>query len=198
MRGRRVRPGLLTIWLLLAALVATIGIIEWRDRAGQPTAPAADARRLLPVPVSELGAVEIADGGVLHRFERDASGAWFDHGAHGGAEGAHRHDPDPAQAARIDRVLAAFERARIEREVPLPREGDPYGVAAPELVILAYRPGASQPLVQYAVGHVAADTVSRYVLVVGRRTVATIPGYQIDNLRTLIRPGSPEASPGRR
>jgi hypothetical protein len=71
-------------------------------------------------------------------------------------------------------------------------------VAAPELVILAYRAGASQPLVQYAVGHVAPDTVSRYVLVVGRRTVATIPGYQIDNLRTLIRPGTPEAGTARR
>ena len=198
MKGRRVRPALLTIWLLLAALVATIGIIEWRDRARQASAPAADARRLLPVPVAELGAVEIADAGVLHRFERDASGAWFYHGAHGGSQGAHTHEPDPAQAARIDRVLAAFERTRIEREVPLPREGDPYGVAAPELVILAYRAGASQPLVQYAVGHVAADTVSRYVLVVGQRTVATIPAYQIDNLRTLIRPGAPPAGAGTR
>ena len=198
MTRRRGRPGLLALWLVLAVLAVPIGILEWRDRARHEPAPPADARRLLPVPLAELGAVELADGGVLHRFERDAAGAWFDHGAHGSGQGAHTHEPDPAQAARIARVLAAFERARIEREVPLPRDGDPYGVAAPELVILAYRPGAAQPLAQYAVGHVAPDTLSRYVLVVGQRTVVTIPGYQIDNLRTLIPSAAAVPAAGRR
>jgi hypothetical protein len=54
-------------------------------------------------------------------------------------------------------------------------------------VILVYRPGQSQPLVQYAVGHLAPDTVSRYVTVVGHPVVVTIPAYQIDNLRDLVR-----------
>jgi hypothetical protein len=122
-------------------------------------------------------------------MERDPAGAWFYHGAHGGDQAAHVHAPDPARSERIARALAAFGRARVERELPLARDGDPYGVATPELVILAYRPRESQPLVQYAVGHVAPDTVSRYVLIVGRRSVVTIPAYQIDNLRTLIEPG---------
>ncbi len=32
----------------------------------------------------------------------------------------------------------------------------------------------------------APDTVSRYVMVVGRPVVVTIPGYQIDNLLALV------------
>jgi hypothetical protein len=191
---RRIPSRLAVVWLVLAGLIATIVALEWSDRLRR--APErADTRRLLPVPVSELVAFEIADAGTLHRFERDSAGAWFYHGAHGAAQAAHRHDPDPARAERIERALAAFGRARIEREVPLGREGDPYGVATPELVILAYRAGDSQPLVQYAVGHVAPDTVSRYVHVVGNRMVATIPAFQIDNLRTLIQPDAAASQP---
>ena len=108
-------------------------------------------------------------------FCRNATGAWFYHGAHGGAEGPHQHYPDPARADRIARAFAAFGRTRVERDFPLGRDGAAYGVSAPELVILVYRPGQSQPLVQYAVGHLAPDTVSRYVTVVGHPVVVTIP-----------------------
>jgi hypothetical protein len=193
---RRIRSGLIVVWVVLAGLVAVIVALEWGDRhATSERADRSDTRRLLPVPVSELAAFEIADAGTLHRFERDAAGAWFYHGAHGATQAAHRHDPDPARSERIERALAAFGRARIEREVPLGRNGDPYGVATPELVILAYRAGDSQPLVQYAVGHVAPDTVSRYVHVVGNRMVVTIPAFQIDNLRTLIQPDAAASQP---
>lgn len=187
---------LVAVWLVLAALVVVIGSLEWGDRlrARRDRGDEADPRRLLPVPVSELGAIEIADAGTLHRFERDATGAWFYHGAHGADQTSHTHAPDPARAERIARAFAAFGRARIERELPLARGGDPYGVAAPELVILAYRPGQPQPLAQYAVGRVAPDTVSRYVLPVGGRAVVTIPAYQIDNLRTLL-PSASAAQP---
>ena len=50
---------------------------------------------------------------------------------------------------------------------------------------------------QYAVGHVAPDTVSRYVTVVGHPVVVTIPAYQIDNLRELIRTMAAEPEPSR-
>ena len=60
-----------------------------------------------------------------------------------------------------------------------------------------YRPGQSQPLVQYAVGHVAPDTVSRYVTAVGHPVVVTIPAYQIDNLRELIRTMAAAPEPSR-
>ena len=168
------------MWLVLAALVGVILVIEHRDRHQEGTAGDADARLLLPVPVDQLGAVEVADAGRLHRFERDAGGAWFYHGVHTGSESRHTHGADPALAERIERTLAAFGRTRMERDFPL-------GVATPEVLVLVYRPNESQPLVQYAVGHVAPDTVSRYVMVVGRPVVITIPGYQIDNLLALVR-----------
>jgi hypothetical protein len=184
----RRRRGVVVVWALLAVLIGLIVVVEYRDRrhAALPGADAVDARMLLPVPVDRVGAVEIADAGRLHRFERDASGAWFYHGAHSGAESSHTHAADPALAERIGRTMAAFGRTRLEREFPIGRDGGEYGVNAPEVVVLVYRPGQSQPLAQYAIGHVAPDTVSRYVLVVGRPVVATIPGYQVDNLLTLV------------
>lgn len=192
------RRGLLVVWLLLGVLAVGIGALEWTDRlrAKAGSAGGADPRMLLPVPVSELGAIEIADAGRLHRFERDATGAWFYHGAHGGTEGPHTHEPDPAGAERIAHAFAAFGRARAERDFPLGRDGAVYGVATPELVILVYRPAQTQPLVQYAVGHVAPDTVSRYVMAVGHPVVVTIPAYQIDNLRALVQAmGGPSDRP---
>lgn len=41
-------------------------------------------------------------------------------------------------------------------------------------------------LTGYAVGHVAPDTVSRYVMTVDSSAVVTIPNYQIENLLALI------------
>lgn len=196
----RRRRGLIVVWLLLGVLAVGIGALEWTDhlRATSGGAGDADPRRLLPVPLHEVGAIEIADGGRLHRFERDATGAWFYHGAHGSAEGSHTHDPDPGRADRIAQAFAVFARARAERDFPLARDGAAYGVAAPDLVILLYRPGQIQPLAQYAVGHVAPDTVSRYVMAVGHPVVVTIPTYQIDNLRALVQAvgvtPAPEAS----
>jgi hypothetical protein len=191
-RGR----ALLAVWLLLAGLGAAILVIEYADRRRPPTGSTgeADARLLLTVPVEQLGALEIADRGRLHRFERDAAGAWFYHGEHAGSAPDHSHTPDPELAERIERAFAAFGRTRVERRFPLQRGGGAYGVSTPEVLILVYRPNESQPLAQYAVGHVAPDTVSRYVMVVGQPEVVTIPKYQIDNLLALV---ETTAEPGR-
>jgi len=199
LRSVRKRTGLVAVWLVLGVLAVGIGALEWTDRLrASADRPAADPRLLVPVPISELGAIEIADAGRLHRFERDATGAWFYHGAHGVAEAGHTHEPDPARSERIARAFGALGRARAERDFPLGRDGGAtYGVAAPELVILVYRPGQPQPLAQYAVGHIAPDTVSRYVMAVGRPVVVTIPTYQIDNLRDLVQAMAAPTDPGR-
>lgn len=191
----RVRRGLAVVWLLLGVLVLGIVVIEITDRRGPGSSGGGDPRMLLPLPVDQVGAIEIVDAGRLHRFERDAAGTWFYHGVHPGGQRDHTHDTDPAQGERIERAFAAFGRARIEREFALDREGSAYGVTTPEVVVFVYRPKQSQPLAQYAVGHVAPDTVSRYVEVVGRPAVVTIPSYQIDNLVALIRAvGGPSGS----
>jgi hypothetical protein len=192
-RGRR----LLVVWSVAAALAVVIGAIQYLDhrRAVSATGGHADGRRLLPVPTDQLGALEIADAGRLHRFERDATGTWFYHGVHAATEAAHTHASDPALAAIIERAVEAFGRTRIERDFALERNGAAYGVASPEVVVLVYGARQSQPLAQYAVGHVAPDALSRYVLVVGQPVVATIPNYQIDSLLALVRTASAPATP---
>jgi hypothetical protein len=176
------------VWGLLAMLAAAIGALEWVDhRCARSGETEADARRLVPVPVEQLGAMEVADAGRLHRFERGPEGAWFYHGVHTPGEASHEHPPDPALAERIERAVAAFGRARVERSFTAGKDVAGYGVTTPEVLVLLYRPRESQPLAQYAVGHLAPDTVSRYVAIVGRPDVVTIPSYQIDNLLALAR-----------
>jgi hypothetical protein len=194
----RNRRRIVLVWLVLVALLVTIAAAEYAERRRSAAATGSDARRLLAAPVNELGAVEIAEAGRLHRFERDASGRWFYHGVHSGTEGEHAHAADPAAAERVDRTLAALGRARVERELPLEGDGAVYGLTAPDVVVLVYRPGQRQPLAQYAVGQVAPDTLSRYVLRVGTRSVVTIPEYHVESLRALLRDvGAPPAASGR-
>ena len=182
------RPRLVAVWLVLAVLVGVIVVLARTDLGGRPAGSDSprDVRWLLPVPVDQLGALEVAHLGTLHRFERDASGAWFYHGVHTGSEGTHAHAADPAMAARIERAVAAFGRTRVERQFSLKTATGEYGVTRPETLVLLYRPNDPQPLVQYAVGDVAPDTLSRYVLAVGSSVVVTIPDYQIVNLLKLI------------
>jgi hypothetical protein len=183
-RGRR---KLIAVWLVLAALVVAIVLIERHDRAVSKTPDTGrDERLLLPVAIEELGAIEVAHNGTLHRFERDAAGAWFYHGVHGGSEQQHAHNADPATAARIEKALAGLGRARMERQFPLNLQADEFGVTRPEMFIMVYRPKEIQPLSRYAVGVVAPDKVSRYVLPVGSSWVVTIADFQIDNLLSLI------------
>ncbi len=175
----------MAVWLLLALLVGVIAVFEYLERSGG-SGRGRDPALLVSTPLHDVGAIEIADAGRLHRFERDAAGAWFYHGVHTAATAAHTHAADPALAERIASTFAAFGRARVEREFPVDRGRDAYGVAAPDVVILVYGRGQSQPLAQYAVGHVAPDTVSQYVMAVGRPEVVTIPKYQIDHLLALV------------
>jgi hypothetical protein len=187
------------VWAVLVVLVGAIAVLETLDRLHAATGEGErDARRLLPVPVDQLAALEVADAGRLHRFERDAGGRWFYHGVHGAADAAHTHTPDPVLADRIARAVAAFGRTRIERQFSLDGDGGTYGLASPELVVLIYRASQSQPLAQYAVGGVAPDTASRYVMVVGRPGVVTIANYQIENLQSLVQAAttSAGAAPG--
>jgi hypothetical protein len=183
MRSRRV----IIVWAVLAILLGIVLVIEYRDvMASRSTrATRADGAMLVPVPVAELGAVEIAEAGTLHRFERNASGAWFYHGVHTGSEGAHEHDANAATSGRIDAAFQAFGRTRIERRLPAGTDPRSHGLTAPRVLVIVYRQNENQPLSQYAVGDVAPDTVSRYVDMVGAGIV-TIPGYQIDNLLSLV------------
>lgn len=178
---------LIAVWLLLFALVVAIVLIERQHRTATSAAEGSrDERRLLPVEVAQLGAIEVMHKGTLHRFERDSAGAWFYHGIHTGSEKQHGHNADPALAAQIEKAFTGFDRTRMERQFPLNIEADEFQVTRPEIFIMVYRPKEVQPLARYAVGIVAPDGVSRYVLPVGSTHVVTIATYQIDNLLNLI------------
>lgn len=182
------RRRLVGVWVLFAVLALAIVMVERQQRTATSAEEAGrDERWLLPVEVSALGAVEVVHKGTLHRFERDAAGPWFYHGIHTGSEQQHAHNAEPALAAQIEKAFTGFSRTRMEREFPLNVEADEFQVTRPDIFIMVYRPGAVQPLARYAVGIVAPDGVSRYVLPVGSTRVVTIPNYQIDNLLNLIR-----------
>ena len=88
----------------------------------------------------------------------------------------------------------------MERQFQLNIEADEFQVTRPDIFIMVYRPKKVQPLARYAVGIVAPDGVSRYVLPVGSTYVVTIANYQIDNLLNLIRAvgeKSAEGNPGK-
>jgi hypothetical protein len=180
------------VWLLLVVLGGAIVVIEYTDRAGPPpqrdSHSSAEARLLLPVPVDQLGAIEVVHGRAFHRFERDAAGAWFYHvhAADTGAAEHHSHTADPAVAERLADTFAAFGRTRLERQFAPETHARAYGVTTPQMLILVYRPHAAQPLAQYVIGDIAPDALSRYVLVVGSATIVTIPNYQVDNLLGVI------------
>ena len=184
----RNRRKLVAVWVILAALVALIVAIQRADRKTEAIESilTRDERLLVPVGIEELDAIEIARAGTLHRFERDASGAWFYHGVHTGSEQQHGHAADPATAAIIEKSLAGFGRARMERQFPLDVQNDEFGVTRPEIFIMVYRTKETQPLARFAVGIVAPDKMSRYVLQVGRTQVVTIPEFHIENLLALI------------
>jgi hypothetical protein len=192
MRAGGMRPRLVAVWLLLLGLVATIlwieraALVGTSDPQGQQQS---GDRMLVRAPMDQIAVIEIAQGGTLHRFERDAAGSWFYH-AHGvdltGALGQHGHQADPVQAQLIEKAFAGFGRTRMERDLAIDTGADPYGVTRPEMLILVYRAGDPKPLGQYAVGDIAPDTYSRYVLALGSPSVVTIANYQIDNLRGLI------------
>jgi len=179
---------LVAVWLLFVALAIAIVLIERQQRAVTSAEEGSrDARRLLPAELADLGAIEVMHKGTLHRFERDSAGAWFYHGIHTGSEQQHAHNADPAVAAQIEKAFTGFGRTRMERQFPLNIQADEFQVTRPDIFIMVYRPKEMQPLARYAVGIVAPDGVSRYVLPVGSTYVVTIANYQIDNLLNLIR-----------
>ncbi len=192
----------IVVWLVLAALVAGIAAIQIAERSRAPEGQieqihgAPDSRMLMPAPVEELAAIELGHAGMLHRFERDLSGVWFYHGIHAGPQQIHEHQTDLVQAETIAKAFAALGRTRMERQFKLDTQSGNYGLSSPQMIILVYGKGNPLPMAQFAVGDVAPDGLSRYVLPVGGNYVVTIANYQIDNLLNLIQAVGEEPGQG--
>lgn len=180
------RGVLLGIWALVALLAGAIYLGEKR-RSAEISAPVARVDNwLLPAAIEEIGIVEVMVKGTMHRFERDAEGRWYYHGMHDAAQAGHEHKTDPRAAEIIDKAMVAFGRMQKERSLPLKAEQDEFGVTRPDIFIMVYRPKAAEPLARFAVGSVATDTFSRYLLPVGSADVVTVPDFHIKNLMGLI------------
>ena len=170
------------VWLLLGVLaVGDRGARVHRPSARRSgEAARADPRLLLPVPLGRARArsrSRTPGGSTASSATR--RGAWFYHGVHTASPRAPtRTTPDPALrgAHRARRRRASVGRASSGTSRSGATDGAAYGVTAPrDRHPASTGPGQSQPLVQYAVGHVAPDTVSRYVMAVGQPVVVTIP-----------------------
>ncbi len=176
----------LAVWAVVLALAGAIYVGEQR-RSSEINAPVARVdNRLLPVAIEEIGIVEVMVKGTMHRFERDDQGRWYYHGMHDAAQTGHEHKTDPKAAEVIDKAMVAFGRMQKERSLPLKTEQDEFGVTRPDIFLMVYRPKSAEPLARYAIGTVATDTFSRYVLPVGSADVVTVPDFHIKNLLGLI------------
>jgi len=197
----RPRRKLVVVWVALLVLVGVIIAVEWADRAAERADAQFEAqggdrsRMVVPIPLEEIGAIEIAHAGALHRFERDAAGLWLYHGPHAPtSEPAQGHRADPVAAEKIAKALGGLGRAKFEREFPFDPKSQDYGVLNPKTLLLLYRKGELQPLVQYAIGDMAPDGVSRYVLKIGAAQVDTLPEYHVQNLVGVVQAASAPTS----
>ncbi len=189
MSAGRIRPRLVAVWVLVAALIGVIVVVELKERASEElemVGLGGRERMLLSESADHVGALEVVAAGAMHRFERDPAGTWYYHEAHAKVDGVHGHRNDPALAETIANAVRAFGSARREREFRLDPAENTFGVTTPSMVILAYRPNETQPMAQFAVGDLAPDGVSRYVLLVGSDHVVSLAGYQIENLSKLV------------
>ena len=96
---------------IIAAVVAILGVvIFFKEREYikniETAAGPKDEKWLFPIPLEDVGAIEVMRKGQLHRFEKDEKGTWFYHGQQDGpnaTEHAHRADPRAETLHRPDR-----------------------------------------------------------------------------------------------
>ncbi len=179
----------LAIILLVIAVLGVVIFIKEREYIQTIEAPAGarDEKWLFPIPLEEVGAIEVMRKGQLHRFEKDGKGTWFYHGQQDGPNATeHAHRADPLAASTIVQAIAMFSRTRKEQPIPLEPGKDEFGVSRPDILIMIYREKKTDPVGRFAIGTVSPDGYSRYLLPVGASEAVTIPEYQITNLMAMI------------
>ena len=137
-------------------------------------------RLLVPLPISELAAVEIYARDKAWRFERDPKGAWLLHRHAPGQAPNAVHQADPAQSERIARALAAFSQTRIEATVASGAPGDAYGLVNPAAIIILFTQDKARPPLDFTVG--SLEDPGRYLQLPGHKEIVAVPDDQITNL----------------
>ncbi|MFM7657926.1 MAG: hypothetical protein ACKO5Z_04995 [Burkholderiaceae bacterium] len=181
------RKQLVLVWGLVGVLAIIIGVEETRRAQQIEVSSTRSEKFLLPIPLEQIGALEILRKGQLHRFERDETGAWLYHGQQDEANAAaHSHRADPRVASTIAQAIAMFSRTQKEQPIPLKPGRDEYGVSRPDILVMVYALKGNNPVTRLAVGTVSPDGYSRYVLPVGANEAITIAEYQITNLIAMV------------
>lgn len=200
------RRQLFAVWAVVALLFTVIAVEETRRAQTVEVSTTRSEKFLLPLPIEELGALEVLRKGALHRFERDETGAWLYHGQQDDPNAAtHTHRADPIVASTIAQAITMFSRTQKEQPIPLQPGRDEYGVSRPDMLVMVYGRKGQDPIARFAVGTVSPDGYSRYVLPVGANEAVTIAEYQITNLVAMIdavsqrpAPSSPAATGAKR
>ena len=170
----------------LAGAIAVVGAAALAYTALAPGE--APKRRLLPMPLAEVSALEIVIDGQLHRFDRDADRAWYYHqhrkrDTDGPSE---QHVADPDMAAAIAAALERFSRATIERTVAVGAPGEAYGVTRPQVIATLYVAGEARPAIHFMIGDPVPGEPNRYLLIQDYATIVTIPERHVTDLTELV------------
>ncbi len=177
-------------WLAGAIVVVGAGALAYAALAPDE----APKRRLLPMPLAELSALEIVIDGRLHRFDRDADRAWYYHrhqerDANGSPD---QHVADPDMAAAIAAALERFSRATIERTVAVGAPGEAYGVTRPQVIATLYVAGEARPAIHLMIGDPVPGEPNRYLLIQDYATIVTIPERHVTDLTELVAAVTPD------
>jgi hypothetical protein len=176
----------------LAGAIAVVGAAALAYTALVPNEAA--KRRLLPMPLAEVSALEIVIEGQLHRFDRDAGRAWYYHRHKNpnAEESPEQHVADPDMAATIAAALDSFSRATIERTVAVGAPGEAYGVTRPQVIVTLYVAGEARPAIQLMIGDPVPGEANRYLLIQDYATIVTIPERYVTDLTELVAAVTPD------
>jgi hypothetical protein len=203
MAETRLKPGLIALWGVLAAVVIVIIFgSEFVDRPEQaPPRPLT----LLGFGEPDLGSVEVLDLDRRAALKRDETGSWFlldathKHQAGDQAATSENHQATPETAIASDtvaRVAASLSAVDIiEARRPL----EEYGLANPRIIVAYYgRDGVEvdtrRPLAMLYIGGEAPDGETYFATIGDEPGIALIPRGMVDRLLEMMFPLAPEGS----
>jgi hypothetical protein len=198
-----VRRRLYIVWLLFAVLLAGMLVHEVTSIFEPAPLPRTGRLPMFAFHEPELSRVEVRHQGSATALMRDATGAWFHHGAshghhhrHGGGQGDHDHattntlhaaNPMPSSTAIAERI-ELMARMLADRRIKPEQSLDHYGLTNPQTMIAFYgrnEPDASQPLAVLYVGDLLPTQYAYYTMRPGDRELSLIPRYYIALLLAL-------------
>lgn len=191
MSARRLRPGLIAIWLLLAGLVVVI-VAQQGDQAPDLTET---AMPLLSVGAEALGSIEVLHQARRAAVSRDGEGQWFVHAAnHSHAGGAvqadETHQATPEAAAGLGSRVAATAALMVRATERLARAED-VGVANPKTILAFYGRTAGEidygsPLAMLYVGDHAPALGAYFATIDDDPTIALVDDEALAALIDLL------------